>query len=109
MSTLKTITLDELRRTPLTEEEKQVIHSAAAKVKAGKTIEDPDCPKQTAEELAKFRPWYEAHSNLYKPTKTEIHIRIDTDVLEWYKSQGKGYQTKINAVLRAYAFLKDTM
>ncbi|MGN0730323.1 MAG: BrnA antitoxin family protein [Treponema sp.] len=33
-----------------------------------------------------------------------IHIRVDTDVLEWYKSQGKGYQTKMNAVLRDYAF-----
>ena len=63
-----------------------------------------DCPKQTKEELAQFQPWYEVHQDWYKPTKTEIHIRIDTDVLEWYKSQGKGYQTKMNAVLRAHAF-----
>ncbi len=39
-----------------------------------------------------------------KKNKTEIHMRLDTDVLEWFKSQGQGYQTKINAVLRAYAF-----
>ena len=39
-----------------------------------------------------------------KKNKTEIHMRIDTDVLDWFKSQGQGYQTKINAVLRAYAF-----
>ena len=104
MSTLKTMTLDELRKTPLTEAEKQTIRSAAAKVKSGKTVEDPDCPKQTKEELSKFRPWYEVHPDWYKPTKTEIHIRVDTDVLEWYKSQGKGYQTKMNAVLRAHAF-----
>ena len=104
MNTLKTMTLDELRKTPLTEAEKQTIRSAAAKVKSGKTVEDPDCPKQTKEELSKFRPWYEVHPDWYKPTKTEIHIRVDTDVLEWYKSQGKGYQTKMNAVLRAHAF-----
>ncbi|MBD5437354.1 MAG: BrnA antitoxin family protein [Treponemataceae bacterium] len=104
MSTLKTMTLDELRKTPLTEAEKQTIRSAAANVKSGKTIEDPDCPRQTKEELSKFRPWYEVHPDWYKPTKTEIHIRVDTDVLEWYKSQGKGYQTKMNAVLRAHAF-----
>ena len=104
MNTIKTITLDELRRTPLTEEEKQIIRNAAAKTKLGKTIEDPDCPKQTKEELAKFRPWYELHEDLYKSKKTDVHIRIDTDVLEWFKEQGKGYQTKINAVLRAYAF-----
>ena len=104
MSTLKTMTLDELRKTPLTEAEKQTIRSAAAKVKSGKTVEDPDCPKQTTEELSKFRPWYEVHPDWYKPTKTEIHIRVDTDVLEWYKSQGNGYQTKMHAVLRAHAF-----
>ena len=78
MSTLKTMTLDELRKTPLTEAEKQTIRSAAANVKSGKTIEDPDCPRQTKEELSKFRPWYEVHPDWYKPTKTEIHIRVDT-------------------------------
>jgi uncharacterized protein (DUF4415 family) len=29
-------------------------------------------------------------------------LRIDADVLEWFKAQGGGYQTRINAVLRAY-------
>jgi uncharacterized protein (DUF4415 family) len=29
-------------------------------------------------------------------------LRIDADVLEWFKAQGTGYQTRINAVLRAY-------
>ncbi|MDQ0324456.1 uncharacterized protein (DUF4415 family) [Rhodopseudomonas julia] len=35
-------------------------------------------------------------------TKTHASIRIDADVLEWFKSQGRGYQTRINAVLRQY-------
>ena len=35
-------------------------------------------------------------------TKTSITVRLDTDVLEWYRRQGKGYQTRINAVLRTY-------
>jgi len=34
--------------------------------------------------------------------KPLISIRIDPDVLEWFKSQGGGYQTRINAVLRMY-------
>jgi len=34
--------------------------------------------------------------------KTQITLRIDTDVLEWFKAQGKGYQTSINALLKAY-------
>jgi uncharacterized protein (DUF4415 family) len=34
--------------------------------------------------------------------KTSISLRLDTDVLEWYKAQGPGYQTRINSVLRAF-------
>ena len=34
--------------------------------------------------------------------KQSIHLRIDPDVLAWFRSQGKGYQTQINAVLRTY-------
>jgi uncharacterized protein (DUF4415 family) len=36
----------------------------------------------------------------YKPTKKVTTVRIDTDVLLWLKSNGKGYQTRINAILR---------
>jgi uncharacterized protein (DUF4415 family) len=39
-----------------------------------------------------------------KPT---ITIRLDADVLEWLKSQGKGYQTRINSILRAYMNAKN--
>jgi uncharacterized protein (DUF4415 family) len=34
--------------------------------------------------------------------KASVCIRLDQDVLDWFKSQGKGYQTRINALLRAY-------
>ncbi len=34
--------------------------------------------------------------------KPSITIRLDPDILEWFKGQGKGYQTRINAVLRRY-------
>ena len=36
------------------------------------------------------------------PRKRLLTIRIDNDVLEWYRKQGPGYQTRINALLRAY-------
>ena len=35
-------------------------------------------------------------------TKQMISLRLDQDLLEWLKSQGKGYQTRINAILRSY-------
>lgn len=34
--------------------------------------------------------------------KASISLRVDRDVLEWFKAQGDGYQTRINAVLRAF-------
>ena len=34
--------------------------------------------------------------------KQSVTIRLDADVVEWFKAQGKGYQTRINAVLRRY-------
>ena len=37
-----------------------------------------------------------------QPPKAAISLRIEQDVLEWFKAQGAGYQTRINAVLRAY-------
>lgn len=39
-------------------------------------------------------------SPFYKPTKTATTVRVDSDVLAWLKSQGKGYQTRMNAILR---------
>ena len=36
------------------------------------------------------------------PAKQSVTLRVDTDVLEWFKSQGKGYQTRINNLLRQY-------
>ena len=36
------------------------------------------------------------------PPKASISLRVDQDVLEWFKAQGPGYQTRINIVLRAF-------
>lgn len=36
------------------------------------------------------------------PAKEQVTLRLDADVLKWFRSQGKGYQTRINALLRAY-------
>ena len=37
-----------------------------------------------------------------RPKKQQITLRLDGDVLHWFRSQGRGYQTKINDLLRAY-------
>ncbi|MBX9701385.1 MAG: BrnA antitoxin family protein [Acetobacteraceae bacterium] len=36
------------------------------------------------------------------PRKEPVHIRLDADVLAWFRAHGPGYQTRINAVLRAF-------
>jgi uncharacterized protein (DUF4415 family) len=36
------------------------------------------------------------------PKKQQITLRVDSDVIKWFKSRGRGYQTKINDLLRAY-------
>ena len=45
--------------------------------------------------------WAEAELRMPEPKKG-VYIRLDPDVLDWLKSQGKGYQTRINAILRQY-------
>ena len=46
--------------------------------------------------------WADAKLVLPKENKKSIALRIDNDVLKWLKSQGKGYQSKINNILRSY-------
>lgn len=45
--------------------------------------------------------WKNAVQNpFYKPTKQVTTVRIDADVMLWLKAQGKGYQTRMNKILR---------
>ncbi|WP_422450368.1 MULTISPECIES: BrnA antitoxin family protein [unclassified Endozoicomonas] len=41
-------------------------------------------------------------AELHLPVKKPVTIRLDADVLEWFKGQGQGYQTRINNLLRKY-------
>ena len=42
------------------------------------------------------------NAELRLPQKQTVTIRLDNDVVSWFKSQGKGYQTRINKLLRSY-------
>ena len=39
----------------------------------------------------------------YRPIKTQLTLRLDADVVAWFKRKGDGYQTRINSALREYA------
>jgi uncharacterized protein (DUF4415 family) len=43
-----------------------------------------------------------ARAEIVRPEKVAVGIKLDSDVLDWFKGQGKGYQTRINGVLRRY-------
>ena len=57
---------------------------------------DPDAPPELGE------AWFAKAVNVAPGPKQLLSLRIDSDVLEWFKAQGKGYQTRINAILRKY-------
>lgn len=60
-------------------------------------IDTSDIPEITDAEWARRQS-----GPLYRPIKKSVTLRLDADVLEWFKSQGRGYQTAINRILRSY-------
>jgi uncharacterized protein (DUF4415 family) len=58
-------------------------------------IDTSDIPEMTDEQWKHAR-----RGHFYRPRKRQITARVDADVLDWLKSQGKGYQSRINAILR---------
>lgn len=97
-----TMTLDDVKRLP------QLSAEEICAIMNFKNKDFSDCPKQTKEDLMKFHRRGEFREGMYRPTKTDVHLKIDTDVLEWFKQQGKGYQTKINAILRQVYLASET-
>ena len=43
----------------------------------------------------------------FRPVKEQVTLRLDADVLHWFKQSGKGYQTRINAALRRFVEADD--
>ncbi len=53
-------------------------------------------------DIPEVRDWRNAViGKFYRPIKRPLTIRLDADVLAWLRAQGKGYQTRLNALLRA--------
>ena len=65
-------------------------------------IDFSDIPALRQEQLARLVPAKLLNRSLYRPVKTAVKINYDADVLEWFRSFGKGYQTRMNAALREY-------
>lgn len=59
-----------------------------------------DSPEITAE------MWRHAVVSDRRPPKKNITLRIDAEIIDWFKARGKGYQTRMNAVLRVFIELQ---
>jgi uncharacterized protein (DUF4415 family) len=54
-------------------------------------------------DIAELGPEFWKNAKVVFPqSKKAVTIRIDSDVLDWFKGKGKGYQSRMNAVLRSY-------
>ncbi|MGM0678212.1 BrnA antitoxin family protein [Ectothiorhodospira marina] len=62
-------------------------------------MNDEDIDTQDMPELGED---FFQRAELRVPVKKAVTIRLDADVLEWFKGQGAGYQTRINQLLRHY-------
>ncbi|MHA7685300.1 BrnA antitoxin family protein [Cupriavidus sp. PET2-C1] len=69
---------------------------AALAAKPETEIDLSDMPETTSAH------WVDAErGKFYRPIKQQLTVRLDADVLAWLKEQGEGYQTRMNAILRA--------
>ena len=70
----------------------------AREIRALKRMRDSDIDMT---DIPRISDWSKAVvGKFYRPIKKPLTIRLDADVLAWLKGQGKGYQTRINALLR---------
>ena len=78
---------------PLTDADREEIAALAAKPDS--EIDFSDIPPLTEEFFQNA-----VRGRFYRPVKTSTTVRVDADVLHWLRSKGKGYQTRLNAILR---------
>lgn len=64
----------------------------------GKTRTRADAPGREIDEAF----WQHARVVMPGPGKMSVHLRVDSDVLEWFREQGRGHLSRMNAVLRSY-------
>ena len=58
-------------------------------------------------DMPEVKDWSDAkRGRFYRPVKQLMSLRVDADVVDWFKRQGDGYQTRMNAALRKAAGLK---
>ena len=92
-------TLEQIHATPINKSELERL----ANMPDGE-INYSDMPELTNEQIANFKKGDEVFKFLnnehYRPKKEQVTVRLDSDVLAWLKQDGRGYQTRLNDLLR---------
>jgi uncharacterized protein (DUF4415 family) len=88
---MSTVIFDPRKAKPLTAQEVESL-----KKLSDQPIDLTDMPETTEAD------WADAGRGVfYRPVKQQISIRLDSDVLQWLRSKGRGYQSRINQILRS--------
>ena len=74
--------------------------AAPRKAVKAKAVKRPVAKKKTA--VKRAAPKAKGLAGLFKPVKQSVTIRLDSDVVSWFKKQADKYQTEINSVLRKH-------
>jgi uncharacterized protein (DUF4415 family) len=61
----------------------------------------------SAKEPKNAHAMIEQFQRMYKARKKAVTLRLDADVLTWFKKEGRGYQTRINRALRGVMWEED--
>jgi len=63
---------------------------------------NPILPPQTEGGLNGFQPGRDVLGERFRPVKTSVTLRLDADIVAWFKANAPHYQTALNAALRDY-------
>jgi uncharacterized protein (DUF4415 family) len=78
---------------------KKIVGGRAREIRALKRMKESEIDTT---DIPPITDWSKAAmGRFYRPIKKPLTIRLDADVLAWLKGEGKGYQTRINALLRS--------
>ena len=107
------LTIEEIASSRMTYEELEAEFGEETAIQVG-IFRDQDAPELDRDWFARARPateivprvveqWRRTRGRQKTPTKESISIRLDQDVLAYYRASGRGWQSRINEALRKYS------
>ncbi len=83
-------------------EKSTIVRHSLSQVKAMRDRGEDKTSRDAPEAKSLGADFWKSARVILPQGKTSVHLRLDTDVVEWFKANGRGHLTRMNAVLRAY-------